>query len=153
LPGHGATTVCLDADAHAFARLPACAPVSQASATSLAYIIYTSGSTGEPKGACITHRGLVNYLSWAVGAYQVAAGTGAPVHSSFPFDLTVTSLFTPLLTGRTVELLPEGHGTEVLASALRRAAGYSLVKLTPAHLQQLQLQLLPHEVPERTRTL
>ncbi|HWI60600.1 MAG TPA: AMP-binding protein, partial [Symbiobacteriaceae bacterium] len=60
----------------------------------LAYVIYTSGSTGRPKGAMIHHRGLVNYLWWAKDAYQVAAGAGAPVHSSVSFDLTVTSLWT-----------------------------------------------------------
>ncbi|HEX9940765.1 MAG TPA: condensation domain-containing protein, partial [Thermoanaerobaculia bacterium] len=47
----------------------------------LAYVLYTSGSTGRPKGTLVTHRGLANYLAWALRAYPVAAGRGAPVHS------------------------------------------------------------------------
>ena len=152
LPSHSATTVCLDRDWHSFAHLPTSPPPRLADATQLAYVIYTSGSTGQPKGVCIAHRSLVNYLSWATSAYQVAQGTGAPVHSSIAFDLTVTSIFTPLLVGRTVDLLPDEQGIEALAGALRAATGYSLVKLTPAHLQLLQLQMPPNQVADRTRT-
>ncbi|HQY71861.1 MAG TPA: condensation domain-containing protein, partial [Pseudomonadales bacterium] len=97
LPGRGATTICLDTEWHELANLPRTSPASRTNSGHLAYVIYTSGSTGRPKGVCITHRGLVNYLSFATGAYEVAQGTGAPVHSSIAFDLTVTSLFAPLL--------------------------------------------------------
>jgi amino acid adenylation domain-containing protein len=152
LPSHSASTVCLDTEWHKIAHLPTSAPPVSTRATHLAYVIYTSGSTGTPKGACITHRGLVNYLSWAINAYKVAEGAGAPVHSSIAFDLTVTSLFGPLLVGRTVHLLPDEQGIESLAGALRAATGYSLVKLTPAHLQLLQLQIPPDQVADRTRT-
>jgi amino acid adenylation domain-containing protein len=117
----------------------------------LAYVIYTSGSTGNPKGAMITHRGLTNYLQWAVEAYDVAGGCGAPVHSSISFDLTVTSLFTPLLIGRSVFLLPDG--IESLAEALLQRTNYSLVKITPAHLRALAELLPPDQIAGRVRAL
>jgi non-ribosomal peptide synthetase component F len=75
-------------------------PIQSATAENLAYIIYTSGSTGQPKGIMIPHRGLANYLTWAIEAYEVKDGNGAPVHSSISFDLTITSLFTPHQEGR-----------------------------------------------------
>ncbi len=110
----------------------------------LAYIIYTSGSTGRPKGTMIPHRGVVSYLSWAVRAYRVAAGTGAPVHTPLAFDLTVTSLLAPWLAGRCAVLVPEEDGVEALGLALADPAlppgGFSLVKLTPAHLPLLAEQ-------------
>jgi amino acid adenylation domain-containing protein len=108
----------------------------------LVYVIYTSGSTGEPKGAEITHAGLVNYVWWTLGAYEMAAGSGAPVHSSLSFDLTVTGLWGPWLCGKRVLLLPDAPGVEELKAALSSRSDFSLVKLTPAHLDLLN-QVLP----------
>ena len=128
-------------------------PINLEGATldNLAYVIYTSGSTGKPKGAMITHRGLANYLAWAVRAYKVSEGRGSPVHSSISFDLTVTSLLAPLVAGRRVDLLDEDMGVEQLTEALRRSRDYSLVKITPAHLKWIGDQVEPGEAPGRTR--
>ena len=117
----------------------------------LAYVIYTSGSTGRPKGAMIHHRGLANYLAWAARTYAIPKGEGAPVHSSIAFDLTVTSMLAPLVAGRRVDLLDEGLGVEQLGEALLRSKGYSLVKITPAHLRALGDQFHPDEAVGRTR--
>ncbi|HEX8149510.1 MAG TPA: amino acid adenylation domain-containing protein [Pyrinomonadaceae bacterium] len=119
----------------------------------LAYVIYTSGSTGRPKGVMVTHRGVVNYLSWCRRAYRVAEGRGAPVHSSLGFDLTVTSLFAPLVSGRGVVLVPEGEGAESLRSVLDSGGGFSLIKITPAHLSLLAELVPPSEAARQTRAL
>ncbi len=151
LPQHAAQTLCLDSDWQAIAQESDDHPISAVTPENLAYMIYTSGSTGKPKGALIVHRGLVNYLTWCQRAYPLDAGNGAPVHSSISFDLTVTALFAPLTTGRTVTLLPEGHGVEALGEELRRQGDFSLVKITPAHLELMSQQLLPAEAAGRTR--
>jgi len=153
LPENAATPVLVDRDWEAIARQDGSCLDGGATADNLAYVIYTSGSTGMPKGAMITHRGLVNYVTWAAEAYDAVGGEGAPVHSSLGFDLTVTSLFTPLLAGRTVELLAEEQGVEALIGALRRTADYSLVKLTPVHLELLAQQLGGEKPAARVRTL
>ncbi|MEM9008395.1 MAG: amino acid adenylation domain-containing protein, partial [Cyanobacteria bacterium P01_F01_bin.86] len=123
----------------AIAQAPSHPPAIALDPDNLAYVIYTSGSTGMPKGALLTHRGLVNYLNWCTQAYAVAAGNGAPVQSSIGFDATITSLFAPLLTGRPVTLLPETHDIEALNEALTAESGdrFSLIKLTPSHLKAL----------------
>ncbi len=85
----------------------------------------------------LRHRSLTNYVMWAAGHYPVGIGRGAPVHSSLSFDLTITSLLTPLLVGGYVELLSNENEIESLAEALRGRNGYGLVKLTPGHLRLL----------------
>jgi amino acid adenylation domain-containing protein/non-ribosomal peptide synthase protein (TIGR01720 family) len=151
LPVGKAQIVAIDGDWAAIGGEPTAALEGGSGPEDLAYVIYTSGSTGKPKGAMLVHRGVVNYLTWAIQAYRVAEGEGAPLHSSIGFDLTVTSLFTPLLTGKCVRLVPEGQGIEALAGALRASENQSLVKITPAHLEVLSQQLAPAEAANRTR--
>jgi len=148
LPSVPAKVVCLDESVPT--GVP-CAARPTAAPGNLAYVIYTSGSTGKPKGAMITQQGLVNYLTWAAKAYKVAEGDGAPIHSSISFDLTITGLFTPLLVGSCVHMLPEDLGVSALSHCLRHGRNLSLVKITPAHLDVLSGELGPQEVPGRTR--
>ena len=159
-----ARIICLD-DEEEIASQSRENPDIKVSPENLVYAIYTSGSTGKPKGTLITHRGLSNYLSWAIQAYPVTEGKGAPVHSSIAFDLTVTGLFTPLLTGRTAYLCVTSaplrltdsvtaetqrtqrsrRDVESLISALKSEQGFSLVKITPAHLELLSHELTREE--------
>ena len=112
-------------------------PRTQAGPGDPAYIMYTSGSTGKPKGIVVLHRGLSNYVAWAAKEYPFREGAGSLVHTSIAFDLTVTGLFPPLLCGKEVHLLPESATPEDLAAALLARPGYSVVKITPAHLDIL----------------
>jgi amino acid adenylation domain-containing protein len=148
----GADAVYLDSEWPIFEQEVGDNPTPTAGPANLAYVMYTSGSTGKPKGAMILHRGLVNYLCWAIKAYAVQPGRSVPVHTSISFDLTVTSLYTPLLTGGTVELLPEDIGAQNLVAALLRAGNRSLVKITPAHLQLLGQQINAEKAAGMSRT-
>ena len=93
----GAARVELDAHLGALAGYPAANPAVCASPADLAYLIYTSGSTGKPKGVMIEHRSLVNYLWWANARYCAGERLAWPLFSSLAFDLTVSSIFTPLI--------------------------------------------------------
>jgi amino acid adenylation domain-containing protein len=146
-------TVYIDEEWPQIAQESVVNPTSGATPQNVAYVIYTSGSTGTPKGVMIQHQGLVNYLSWCVEAYRVSEGNGGLVHSPLGFDLTVTSLYAPLLAGCCVTLVAEQGGLDTLSEAVGRGAGYSLLKLTPAHLQALG-QLLPAaNAPSQTACL
>jgi amino acid adenylation domain-containing protein len=116
-------------------------PGRQVRPEDLAYVIYTSGSTGRPKGIMVPHRGLVNYLHWCATTYPVFAGIGAPLHSSISFDLSITSLFVPLLSGRAVHLVPEAVSPATLAGFLKSHHDFSLIKITPSHLRLLRQDL------------
>ena len=133
--------VCLDTCWETLARHDGeTPPECQVLPLNLAYVIYTSGSTGQPKGVMISHQGLVHYVNWAVERYEVAKGFGTPLHSSLAFDLTVTSLFPALVVGCAVWI------TEALADVLRTGPDFSLVKLTPAHLDLLNQWLAPADL-------
>lgn len=127
-------------------------PAPSAGPENLAYVIYTSGSTGEPKGVLVPHRGLVNYLCWSADAYASGSGRGAPVHSPLVFDLTVTSFLTPLVAGESIAMIPDREGVDGLVEALRGAKDWSLVKITPAHLEILAARLTPDEARGCART-
>jgi len=104
---------------------------------SLAYIIYTSGSTGSPKGAMITNRGLVNYIVWADKVYVRGDDATFALHSSLAFDLTVTSLFTPLISGGSVVIYEDGgHEPPILRVFAENRS--DIVKLTPSHLSLIK---------------
>ncbi|MEO3855320.1 amino acid adenylation domain-containing protein [Acrocarpospora sp. B8E8] len=123
--------------------LPTGRPPVEADLDGLAYVIYTSGSTGRPKGVLIGHRGLANYLWWAVEGYAAHGCGGAPLFSSIAFDMVVPNLFTPLMLGQRVHLLPPDPEPGALGGLLADAAPYSFVKLTPGHLELLTHQLDP----------
>ncbi|KAA6451957.1 non-ribosomal peptide synthetase/type I polyketide synthase [Bacillus swezeyi] len=103
----------------------------------LAYMIYTSGSTGNPKGVLIEHQGLANYIWWAKEVYVKDEKTNFPLYSSVSFDLTVTSIFTPLVTGNTV-IVYDGDDKSAVLSTIVQDPRIDMIKLTPAHLHVLK---------------
>ncbi|WP_432252538.1 amino acid adenylation domain-containing protein [Streptomyces sp. HNM1019] len=99
------------------------------------YVIYTSGSTGRPKGVVVGHRSVAVYLAYAAERYPSVAG-GALLHSPVSFDLTVTALYAPLITGGRVRVTAlEGPGSG--------APRPTFLKATPSHLALLGV--LPEE--------
>jgi amino acid adenylation domain-containing protein/non-ribosomal peptide synthase protein (TIGR01720 family) len=151
LPEHKAQTVCIDTDREVIQKqsISNCAHIIDRD--NLAYMIYTSGSTGKPKGTMITHRGLTNYLNWCYSAYPLKEGRGSLVHSTIAFDATVSAVFTPLLTGKTITLVSDNADLEALGKALLHYKDFNIVKITPAHLYLLSNQIQPQEAAQLTR--
>ncbi|MEW1640377.1 amino acid adenylation domain-containing protein, partial [Streptomyces sp. NPDC093801] len=97
-----------------------------------AYVIYTSGSTGRPKGVVIDHTALTHYLTWSVTSYPSVSGR-ALLHSSVAFDLAVTTLYAPLISGGTIEIAPLEDGARPSAAVDR----VTFLKGTPSHIPLL----------------
>ncbi|MFL6282408.1 MAG: non-ribosomal peptide synthetase, partial [Pyrinomonadaceae bacterium] len=133
----GARAVCLDGDWPAISEESDEAPDTGATPQNVAYVIYTSGSTGEPKGVAVRHSALVNYVWWAKDAYLRGERLDFPLYSSLSFDLTVTSLYVPLVTGnRLVVYRQEGY--EPVLAEILEADEVGVLKLTPGHLSLIK---------------
>jgi amino acid adenylation domain-containing protein len=72
-----------------------------------AYIIYTSGSTGVPKGVCCNHAGVVNLLDAFDRLAPLRAGDRCSFWTNPGFDASVYEIFSPLISGATLEVVPE----------------------------------------------
>lgn len=102
----------------------------------VAYMIYTSGSTGTPKSVMIKHLSLTNYIVWAGKTYFKSENEAMALYSSIAFDLTVTSLFAPLITGNKI-VVYESDDKEFVLYKILRENKVTVIKLTPAHLTLL----------------
>ena len=105
--------------------------------TDLAYIIYTSGSTGNPKGVQISHKSLSNYIRWAIKQYVHGEETNFPLFSSVAFDLTVTSIYTPLCSGNSIYIY-QNENAQLLLEEMIKDNHVQIIKLTPGHFTLLQ---------------
>lgn len=134
-----AEIVVLDSDFASIAPQPDSARPSAATPDGIAYIIFTSGSTGTPKGVEIAHRSLVNYIWWAAQVYSSGERLAWPLFSSLAFDLTVTTLFTPLITGgRIVVYLGDPGVQSMVVLKVIDDNAVDIMKLTPAHLAMIR---------------
>lgn len=69
-----------------------------------AYVIYTSGSTGNPKGVEVTHRNLLNLVSWHQHTFELTADDRATLLSSPGFDAAVWELWPYLAAGAGIHI-------------------------------------------------
>ncbi|MEU5695582.1 amino acid adenylation domain-containing protein [Actinosynnema sp. NPDC020468] len=141
----------VDTDWPAIEQSGASGPPEAPTGANLVYAMFTSGSTGRPKGVLVSHDGLANYLSWAGDWFGVVGrdtpgSAGAVALGSIGFDLSIPNFFLPLLAGEDVVLIPQDDHLDALASLLVDRVDFSLLKITPGHLDALRAKL-----PEGTR--
>ncbi len=137
LPYAKAQTACLDSQWDEIALYSDKDLDSDATPEDLAYVIYTSGSTGKPKGVKIEHRSLVNYIWWAREVYLQGERLNFALYSSLAFDLTVTLIYTPLVSGSSVVIYEKQEEKAPLERVLE-GNEVGVLKLTPGHLRLIK---------------
>ncbi|HEX2224885.1 MAG TPA: amino acid adenylation domain-containing protein, partial [Thermoanaerobaculia bacterium] len=120
-----------------------------ASVENTAYVIYTSGSTGRPKGVPVTHGSLRNLVEAQVAAFDLRPEDRVLQFASLTFDASVSEIFTALVSGACLVLVPRDQmlpGPDLLA----RLRGE---RITAATLPPSALAVLPEEDLPDLRTL
>ncbi len=71
----------------------------------LAYVIFTSGSTGVPKGAMLTHRGLLNHLRARIASLDLTGKDVVAQTAPQIFDISIWQSLAALLVGGRVQIV------------------------------------------------
>ena len=71
------------------------------------YAIFTSGSTGTPKGVVISHRGVIDYIDWAVSTFGITSESVIGNQAPFYFDNSTLDIYLMYATGATLNVIPE----------------------------------------------
>lgn len=107
---------------------------NQTKSSDLAYVIYTSGSTGTPKGVMVEHRALLNYIYWGSKVYVDQKPMSFPLFTTISFDLTITSIYTPLITGNKI-IIYHDNQNDLLIQTILKENQVDILKVTPSHLK------------------
>lgn len=73
------------------------------------YSIFTSGSTGMPKGVVVNHRGVIDYIDWAVETFKIDETSVIGNQAPFYFDNSTLDIYLMYATGATLNIIPESN--------------------------------------------
>ncbi|PYX05393.1 MAG: non-ribosomal peptide synthetase, partial [Acidobacteria bacterium] len=125
-------------------------PAIVAQPENLAYVIYTSGSTGKPKGVEITHRSLLNLVTWHQCAFGVTASDRATQLASVAFDAAVWEIWAHLTAGASVHIPNErSRGSPELLREWLVAHGITITFVPTALAERLIRLPWPRETALR----
>lgn len=75
--------------------------------TDLLYVLFTSGSTGVPKGVCINHRSVIDYIDWVTSTFKITQHDSFGNQAPFYFDNSILDIYSCIKTGATLYIIPK----------------------------------------------
>lgn len=75
--------------------------------TDLLYVLFTSGSTGVPKGVCITHGSVVDYIDWVTETFDITKDDSFGNQAPFYFDNSILDIYSSMKTGAALYIIPQ----------------------------------------------
>jgi amino acid adenylation domain-containing protein len=128
----------LEAEAEALQARTGARALPDVDAHQLAYVIYTSGSTGLPKGVCIEHGALANFLCSMRERPGLDANDTLVSVTTASFDIFGLELFLPLVTGARLVLASREQTLDGAALArLLESSAATVLQATPATWRML----------------
>ena len=74
--------------------------------TDALYVNFTSGSTGVPKGVVVSHRSTIDFIRYFVDIFNITDKDIIGNQAPFDFDVSVKDIYSMLLTGATMYIIP-----------------------------------------------
>ncbi len=87
----------------------------QVSPGDTAVILYTSGTTGTPKGSLITRLAIESLSEWSASNCSFDSDSVYALYTSCAFDMHTLSLYTPIISGGAVDIVPEDVRLDIRA--------------------------------------
>nr|VFK20028.1 MAG: amino acid adenylation domain-containing protein [Candidatus Kentron sp. LFY] len=98
-------------------------PTRLVTSENLAYVVYTSGSTGNPKGVCIKHKNVSNFLHSMGREPGFSAQDVLLSVTTISFDISALEFFLPIIFGGRLVVTGEADAWD----------GYTLAELIDKH--------------------
>lgn len=73
------------------------------------YVNFTSGSTGTPKGVTVSHRSVLEFIGYFADIFEITDEDILGNQAPFDFDVSVKDIYTGLMTGAKVQLIPRDY--------------------------------------------
>lgn len=73
------------------------------------YVNFTSGSTGTPKGVVVGHRSVIDFIPTLDRTFGIGEDDVLANQAPFDFDVSVKDIYSGLLQGATVRLVPRDY--------------------------------------------